>query len=167
LEHVEQEFTKLFKPNRIQRCNAYGLDKIFKPNMRSAMHYYNVNHGTLVRDERVQKVMAKVQDMRDVMSRNVNLLLERGDTVDSLLAKSDMLNEDAKVFKKKSGVMLRQQRRKYWLRKAVLAVIILLLITWATIGVCGVGLHYCRIRENRGGEGGNGDGGGNGDDGGN
>lgn len=155
-----QEFTKLFKQSRIQRCNAYGLDKIFKPNMRSAMHYYNINHGTLVRDERVQKVMAKVQDMKEVMSRNVNLLLERGENVDSLLTKSDMLNEDAKVFKKKSGVMLRQQRRKYWLRKAVMGVIIILLVLWATIGVCGVGLHYCRIREN-------GNGGGNSDNGGN
>lgn len=61
LDHVQKEFTKLFKPNRIKNSNAYSLDKIFKPNVRSAMHYYNTNQNDLAREESVQKVIAKVQ----------------------------------------------------------------------------------------------------------
>ena len=146
LEHVQKEFTKLFKPDRISKANAYSLDKIFKPNMRSAMHYYNINHQSLAREESVQKVMAKVQDLKEVMNRNINLLLERGENLDALLDKSDLLQEDAKVFKKKSRVMLRQQQRKYYVRIFIIVCIVAVLSFLASIGICGVGYKYCRAK---------------------
>ena len=148
LDHVQKEFTKLFKPNRIQKSNAYALDKIFKPNMRSAMHYYNTNHKSLAREESVQKVMAKVQDLKEVMNRNMNLLLERGENLEALLDKSNFLQEDAKVFKKKSRVLLRTQQRKYFVQIFILVCIVAGLSLLASIGICGVGLKYCRSKAN-------------------
>ena len=108
------------------------------------MHYYNTNHKSLAREESVQKVMAKVQDLKVVMNRNVNLLLERGEQLDTLLDRSDLLKEDAKVFKKKSRVMVRQQKRKYYARVAVIVGIVAILSFVASIGICGVGYKYCR-----------------------
>lgn len=148
LDHVQLEFTKLFKPNRIKNANAYALDKIFKPNMRSAMHYYNTNHKDLARQESVQKVMAQVQDLKQVMNRNINLLLERGENLEALLDKSNWLQEDAKVFKKKSRVMLQQQRRKYYVRIFIIVCIVAGLSLLASIGICGVGMKYCRRSSN-------------------
>ena len=144
LDHVQKEFTKLFKANRIQKANAYSLDKIFKPNMRSAMHYYNTNHKDWAREESVQKVMAKVQDIKEVMNRNINLLLERGENLEALLDKSDLLQEEANVFKKKSRVMLQRQRRKYYIRIAVIVAIVAGLSFLASLGICGMGYKYCR-----------------------
>jgi hypothetical protein len=37
----------------------------------------------LVRDKHVQKLLAKVEDMKVVMGRNLNLLMERGENIDS------------------------------------------------------------------------------------
>ena len=155
LEHVQKEFTKLFKPKRIENANAYALDGTFKPNMRSAMHYHNTNHNALAREESVQKVMAKVQDLQVVMNRNINLLLERGEQLDTLLNRSDLLQEDAKVFKKKSRVMLRQQKRRYYARIVTIVCIVAGLSFLASIGICGVGFKYCRAKFNDSSSGGN------------
>lgn len=108
------------------------------------MHYYNTNHKQLAREESVQKVMAKVQDLKDVMNRNLTLLLERGENLETLLQQSDLLQEDAQVFKKKSRIMLRRQQRKYYIRIAIIVFIVATLSFLASIGICGVGLKYCR-----------------------
>lgn len=150
LEHVEKEFRRLHKPNRIKDANAYSLDATFKPNVRDAMHHYNTNHKSLAREESVQNVMAKVQDLKEVMNRNINLLLERGNQLDELLDKSDLLQQDAKVFKKKSRVMLRQQSRRYYLRVVIIVCIVAVLSFLASIGICGVGYKYCRAKLNDG-----------------
>lgn len=154
LDSVQKEFTKLFKAKRIENANAHSLDKIFKPNMRSSMHYHNTNHKDLAREESVQKVMAKVQDLHQVMNRNINLLLERGENLEALLDKSDFLQEEAVVFKKKSRIMLRQQRRKYYIRIAIIVSIVAGLSFLASLGICGVGYKYCRASREEAGAGG-------------
>ena len=147
LDHVQKEFTKLFKTSRIMNANAYSLDKIFKPNMRSAMHYYNTNHKSLAMEESVQKVMAQVQDLQAVMNKNINLMLERGENLEILLDKTDMLQQDAMVFRKKSRRMLQQQRRKYYIRIFIMFCVFALFIFLVSLGICGAGYKYCRARD--------------------
>jgi vesicle-associated membrane protein 7 len=151
LDHVQKEFTKLFKPTRIMKANAYSLDKIFKPNMRSALHYYNTNRKDLACEESVKKVSAQVQDLQAVMNRNINLLLERGENIETLLDKTDALQQDAQIFRRKSRIMLQRQRRKYYIRVFVIFCIFVIFIFLSSLGVCGHGYKYCRRSESNDG----------------
>jgi vesicle-associated membrane protein 7 len=123
---------------------------MFKPTMRSAMHHYNVNHDKLARDEKVQALLARVDDMKSVMGRNINLLMERGEKFDHLVQKSDALVEDAQIFKKRARIIDRKRRRKTCMTRAIcgslICIMILVLLFSAVIGICGVGLTYCRAK---------------------
>jgi vesicle-associated membrane protein 7 len=150
LDHVQKEFTRMYKPGRISRANAYSLDGAFKPTMRSAMHHYNVNHDKIARDDGVRALLARVDDMKSVMGRNINLLMERGEKFDYLVQKSDALVEDAQVFKKRARIMDHKRKRKICMTQAVcgcfIFIMILTLVLAATVGICGVGLQYCRAK---------------------
>lgn len=56
--------------------------------------------------------MAQVDDLRNVLGRNVNLLIERETRMDSLMEKSEQTKKDSLVFKRKSIRMKREQRTK-------------------------------------------------------
>jgi vesicle-associated membrane protein 7 len=144
LDHIHQEFTKYYRPRRIQSANAYAMEKKFMPILRSAVHYHNVNAAKISQDKHVQTAVAKVEDMKVVMGRNLNLLMERGENIDALASKSDHLQEDASVFKRKSSRMRNKMRRKWICMMAILAAIMLVLLYLIVIGFCGVGLDYCR-----------------------
>jgi vesicle-associated membrane protein 7 len=160
LDHIHQEFTKYYKPRRIQSANAYAMEKKFMPILRSATHYHNVNAAKIGQDKHVQTAQGKVEDMKVVMGRNLNLLMERGENIDALASKSEFLREDASVFKRKSLRMRNKMRRKWMCMTAILAAIVLVLIYLVVVGFCGVELHYCLSSSNNSAAAANDDGGG-------
>ena len=165
LDHVQKEFTKLYSKGRIKGARAYAMDKNFKPNMRSAMHHYNVNHDTMGRDDQVKDLLVQVQDLKSVMGKNINMVLAQGEDLEKLVEKSNWLQNDAKVFKKRSSVVLARQRRKYRVKFLIYigisVTVATVLIVLGMVGICGVGLEQCRqkienVQEDMGGGGGGG-----------
>ena len=113
------------------------------PILRSAVHYHNVNAAKIGQDKHVQTALGKVEDMKVVMGRNLNLLMERGENIDALASKSEFLREDASVFKRRSMRMRNKMQRKWIFMSAILAAIVLVLIYLVIVGFCGVHLDYC------------------------
>jgi vesicle-associated membrane protein 7 len=120
------------------------MEKKFMPILRSAVDYHNINAAKISQDKHVQTAIGKVEDMKVVMGRNLNLLMERGENIDALASKSDHMREDASIFKRKSSRMRNQLRRKWICMMALLAAIVLVFMYMIVIGFCGVGLDYCR-----------------------
>lgn len=114
------------------------------PILRSAVHYHNVNAAKISQDIHVQTALGKVEDMKVVMGRNLNLLMERGENLDILASKSDGLRQDASVFKRRSTRMRNKMQRKWICMMAIVAAIVLILMYLIVVGFCGVGLDYCR-----------------------
>lgn len=157
LEQISDEFTKQHRAGRIANANAYALDKNFSPTVRSAVHYHNVNHKSIAQEERVQRLLAKVENMQKVMGRNIDLLLERGDNLEKMQRKSEQMEKDVAVFKKRSVVLRRKTQRKYYFSVIMLSIIVFAIIYLSTIGICGAGFQYCKPS----GKGGNNNSGGN------
>jgi hypothetical protein len=120
------------------------MEKKFMPILRSAVHYHNINAAKISQDKHVQTAIGKVEDMKVVMGRNLNLLMERGENIDALASKSDHLREDASIFKRQSTRMRNKLRRKWICMMALVATIVLVLMYMIVIGFCGVTLDYCR-----------------------
>ena len=156
----------MHRKGRIRTAHAYSLDKNFSPTLRSSMHYHNIHHKELRQDEKVTRLQAQVSNVRDVMGRNVNMILERGEKFEGILARSDALNADAAVFRKKSRQAKRAMQRKYYFWYVVFAGALVVFIYMVTAGICGAGFERCKskVANNGGGNDQQGDGDQYGDD---
>lgn len=128
------------------------MDKEFGTTVRSTMHYYNINHKRLSRDQQVERLLAQVEDMKTVLGRNLHLLLEREGKLDRLVEKSESARRDSLVFKKRSIILKKQNQQKYYKFYALLAGLILAIIYTILIASCGFRFQRCRARESDGGD---------------
>jgi Synaptobrevin len=144
LEAVQTDLLKKFRTNRIQRCKAMDLDADFKPTLRTTIHHYNVHAASIGREQKTQALMTQVQDLKQVMGRNIQLMLDNTTKVDILLDKSDSMMADANMFKKRAKVSRQKQRQKYYMMTGICVVLGFFMLYMVMIGVCGVGLTQCR-----------------------
>jgi len=142
LQHVKDEFRSLYKERRIEKANAYGLNKDFSPHLRSAMHYYNTNSTKFAREAKVGGLLEQVESMKLVMGRNINLLLERGEQLDMLVDKSNQMMDDTAVFKKRSGQLKSQMRWQYY-KNSCLCMFLVAGIIWLGLS-CACGFNFSR-----------------------
>lgn len=107
------------------------------------MHYYNINHDKLSRDQKVNELMAQVEDMKTVLGRNLHLLLDRETKLNNLLETSQQAKRDSLVFRKRSKSIRMQYRNrntKLWL--LIGGTLFLILYTIAATK-CGVVFQSC------------------------
>lgn len=142
LQHVRDEFRSLYKERRIEKANAYGLDKDFGPHLRSAMHYYNTNREKLAREAKVEGLLEQMESMKLVMGRNINLLLERGEQLDMLVDKSNEMMDGTSVFKKRSGQLKSQMRWRYF-KNSCLCTALAVVALWFFLS-CACGFNFSR-----------------------
>ena len=118
-------------------ANAYGMDKAFAPNFRSALHYYNVNHDKLRQDDKVTKMMAQMETMKNVMGRNVQMSMRRAGNLERMVQKSEDLEADVQVFYKKAKDVKKRKQRKYYRVYAAMAAMVFLLVYLLVAAACG------------------------------
>jgi Synaptobrevin len=117
LQGLEDDFTKEFSATRISRAKALGMQKKFLPSIRSKMHYYNINRTKLTREQKVQDMLEKMEDMKSLLDKNIRLMVRRQEgQLDEMLEKSNTMKRDSTVFKKKAEIMLLSTRRKQYAR---------------------------------------------------
>lgn len=144
LQNLQEEFTKQHWKSRIKSANAYAMDKSFAPTFRTTMHYYNINQSKLAREEKVTRLMAQVEDMTVVMNRNINLLFQRGGNLEKMLRKSEDMEVDCQVFKKKARSVKKRKERKFYRVYAVLILMVLALFYIIMAAACGWQLNCSR-----------------------
>ena len=121
------------------------MDKQFKPVLRTTLHYYNTHHLELSKDQQISKLLAQVEDMKHVLGRNINLLLEREQKLDRLVDKSNQLKEETQVFKKRAQQVKKQESYKNYKYAALILFIIMIFIYLILATACGgVTLSGCK-----------------------
>ena len=141
---IEQEFTKMFRSGRINTANAYSLTNNFSSTMRASMHYHNIHAKEIRQDDKVKALLIRTENIRTVMGRNLNMILERGEKFNTLLSKSEALNKDAQVFKKKSKQAKHMMQRKYYFCYAICVFVFAVFLYMTVVSTCGIRLEYCR-----------------------
>lgn len=119
--------------------------------MRSSMHHYNVNHDDIAKEEKVKKMEAQVQNLKNVMGRNIDLLMERGEHFETILERSDDLENQAQVFRKRSKIVKRYYKHKHYRQLAVYTGIIVVIVGFIAflsfVRVCGIDLSKCKAHD--------------------
>lgn len=89
-----------------------------------------IEHATLDagKQDAIQNLQGEVDNVRGIMSQNIDNLLERGERIDLLIDKTDRLGGTARDFRIRS----RRLRRKMWWKNIKL--IFLLIFVVLTLG---------------------------------
>jgi len=82
-------------------------------------------------------VKKQIEDTRQIMSTNIDKVLERGERLDDVMDKSEAMKNTADAFRKKG----KELRRKMWWQntkmKIIIAAVVLLLIVILFFSICG------------------------------
>jgi vesicle-associated membrane protein 7 len=140
LDDIKDRFLNKFG-NQAQQAIAYSFTQQFSPILRERMEYFNGPGG-----DSFSAVNNKIEDVKNVMVRNIELVLERGEKLEILVDKAEALSTEAFKFESQS------KRLKYamWWRRiklyvmifVVLAVIIIIIIIIAAV-ICKGNFKTC------------------------
>lgn len=146
LQALSEDFGKRYSKRRINNANSYALDKDFKPVLRSTMHHYNVHRNDILRQENVQidHLLTQVEDLKGVLGRNLNILLERDQLIDNLMNKATRARQDSMIFKKKSMKVRKHVQMKAYKMWFLICISVFMFLYLIMISACGFGFQYCR-----------------------
>ena len=107
------------------------------------MHYYNANREKFQREAKVEDLREQVENMKTIMGRNINLVLERGENLEMLMDKSNQMVEDTAVFKKRSGQLKSRMRWQYYKYSCLLTFLVIGVVWLGLSCVCGFTFSRC------------------------
>jgi vesicle-associated membrane protein 7 len=120
---------------------AFAFNAEFSPILRQRMEYSNNPYS-----DSITSINYKIDDVKDVMVKNVEMLLERGEKLELLVDKTQGLSQSAFKFERQS----RHLKTAIFWRKLKLyfaAALLLLLATWIiSSSICGFDYKKCKAR---------------------
>lgn len=96
-----------------------------------------VEYGTTSsgKDDAISNVQREIDDVRGIMTRNIEGLLERGERIDLLVDKTDRLGSSAREFRVRSRGLKRQMWWKNVKLMGLLGLVVVLIILSIVIAV--------------------------------
>ena len=143
LDDVVAKFRKSYAAYRITKAKAYEMDKKFSKELEKRMYFYNGNRDKLVRQDKVVDILNKVDDLKDILGKNITMVLERETRLVELVERSDEMLEDTKVFTKRSAKIkkrLKTNHNSYYIIGFVFGVLVLYLFVG---DICGYTFQKC------------------------
>ncbi|THV05374.1 VAMP/synaptobrevin-like protein [Dendrothele bispora CBS 962.96] len=116
---------------------AYGMQGTFSPVISNLMHKYN----TAPPQDEVARAQAELNQVKDIMVQNVEQILSRGERIELLVDKTDVMAGQATAFRRGARTVRRQM---WWKNKKILGLSILvgLILLWIIVAqFCGASLQ--------------------------
>ncbi|KAI0132063.1 synaptobrevin [Xylariales sp. AK1849] len=110
----------------------YGAGS-FNAELKKLMVEYGTTSGG--REDAISNVQREMDDVRGIMTKNIEGLLERGERIDLLVDKTDRLGGSAREFRVRSRGLKRQMWWKNVKLMALLAFVLVLIIVTIVIAV--------------------------------
>jgi len=134
LVEIKKRFLSQFASSDLSHLPAYGA-AAFNSELKKLM----VEFGTTKagQDDAFRNVQSEIDNVRDIMSQNIEQVLERGERIDLLVDKTDRLGGSARDFRVRSRGL---RRRMWWknVRLMVMLVFVVLFLMYLLIGFgCG------------------------------
>jgi len=137
LEDIKEKFIASYG-QRAQTAIAFTMNDAFGPVLKEKIQYYESNNG-----DNFSAIHEKLDDVKNVMVQNIDLVLERGEKLELLVDKTEALQNEAFNFKSRSH----QLANAMWWRKvktyAIILFTIALVIFIITWFACGSSFQKC------------------------
>ncbi|KAJ4498827.1 VAMP/synaptobrevin-like protein [Lentinula lateritia] len=116
---------------------AYGLQATFAPTISNLMNTYN----TAPPVDEIARAQAELNQVKDIMVQNVEQILSRGERIELLVDKTDVMAGQATAFRRGARSVRRQM---WWRNKKILglSILVALVLVWILLAqFCGAGLR--------------------------
>mmetsp|Transcript_17967 Transcript_17967/g.22053 ORF Transcript_17967/g.22053 Transcript_17967/m.22053 type:complete len:214 (+) Transcript_17967:43-684(+) len=124
LEDIEDKFFKTYGDKVYGWDTAYQGIKFANEMEQIRLDYLNPRNG-----KNLKRTNQKLQEIKHIMQSNLNDIISRGQSLDSIQDMSAQLKEGSNKFKKRSKwVTLRQQMEQYIIPIAIVIIIILVIV---------------------------------------
>lgn len=137
LEDIKQRFMSTYG-DQAHTAIAFAMNTDFSPVLQQKMEQYNTPSS-----DQFAQIHHKLDDVKNVMVQNIEMVLERGEKLELLVDKTDQLNATAFTFEKSSRklkeAMFWKKVKIYMLAISLLAFIVFV-ITWVA---CGADFSKC------------------------
>lgn len=118
---------------------AYSLQGSFGPTISALLQTYN----TAPPSDELARAQNELNQVKDIMVQNVEQILSRGERIELLVDKTDVMAGQATAFRRGA----RSVRRQMWWKNSkmiALSVVVALFLLWLLMAqFCGAGLNHC------------------------
>lgn len=142
LNELQQNLLKQYEIIDLVQFNAYALQSLFEHTIETTQSQYNTTYGN-TGDSKLQSINAQVDSVKNVMIENIDSVLARGDKIELLVTKTDMLSEESLKFKKQSKKLKLNYFMKNIRAWVAIALIVLALVYVIVASQCGITLSQC------------------------
>lgn len=135
LLELKKKFLAQYNPDstEYESLPAYGT-AAFNSTLKSMLQQYNIAPP----NDSLASAKKEIDNVKDIMTENIERVLERGERIDLLVDKTDRLGGSARDFRVRS----RGLRRQMWwknVRIMVLLVVVVIFLMYLFIGIgCGL-----------------------------
>jgi len=142
LEDLRTKFIQKYSDRQRKNAIAYGMDKAFSPTISVIMHEYNTDPNAGARTG-ASMVNDLVENTKNIMSKNIDKVLSRGDQIDLVVEKADAMEIDSKQFVRKSREIKKSVEYRDWQIKMGIIACVGFGIFLIVITHCGLFLGKC------------------------
>ena len=137
LESISNKFETQFGSRSSTTAIPLAMNSEFSPILAAEMKKFNLveDQNKLMptgegeagpsSDDKIIRARQELDQVKGIMERNVDSLLERGERLDLLVDKTDHLSQNAVQFKQASTTL---RRRMWWENKKMILIIVLVVI---------------------------------------
>eukprot|EP01024_Parvocaulis_polyphysoides_P017781 TRINITY_DN17848_c1_g1_i5.p3 TRINITY_DN17848_c1_g1~~TRINITY_DN17848_c1_g1_i5.p3 ORF type:complete len:232 (-),score=19.08 TRINITY_DN17848_c1_g1_i5:316-1011(-) len=141
LDDISAQFLRMFEV-RLSRATpvAYEFNSEFRPVLKTRSEYY----GQEADADQLERLKAKMGTVKEVMVENIEKVLERGERLDTLQTKTELLEEQGQLFRRRAGGL---KRAMYWtkVKYTLLLLLILAFVAYVIFAIiCGPAGGKCR-----------------------
>jgi vesicle-associated membrane protein 7 len=138
LEDVKDTFVKTYA-QKAQTAIAFSLNDEFGPVLAQKLEFYQSSKA-----DNFSAINEKLDDVKNVMVQNIDLVLERGEKLELLVDKTEALSNEAFNFKSRA----RHLKNEMWWKKVktyTLLFFALLLVIFVIVWIaCGIDFGKCK-----------------------
>lgn len=143
LEAIKDKFkTQFGEANRYPQKSEITARKCggFSSVLSSQTKIFNENPAA----DKIGRIKDEIDSVKQIMLENLDNLIERGDRIDNLCDKTEMLKEEAQGFHNNATTL----KRKMWMRNVKIAIAVFLLLCLVGLVIafiaCGIDFHKCK-----------------------
>jgi vesicle-associated membrane protein 7 len=119
---------------------AFSINEKYLNTLKASMVKYSVPEHL----DNFAVINQNIRDVQEIMMQNIEKIIARGEKIEILVAKSEELEVNAKVFKKKANSAKKHFCIEHFKIILLVIVIVIAIIVISVILMCGTDLHKCK-----------------------
>jgi len=144
LADLQRKFISAPSSSSSDDIPAYGLQGSFGPTIAALVHTYN----TAPPVDELTRAQTELNHVKDIMVHNVEQILSRGERIELLVDKTDVMAGQATAFRRGARTVRRQMWWKNSKMIALCVIVALLFLYILAAEFCGLGLNHCSFSPN-------------------